>query len=321
MKKSIILVLILIGFNHSTALAQLDVASLTTPELTIDLQPEFPQPGEPVTAKLNDYGGGNFGSAITWVLDGEVIPEAENQRQTTITAGEAGLAQKIEVVLNKPQGGKEVIDATIYPIYLDIVIEPQTRVPDFYLGRSLPSIGSIVNATALISDKEFRSSDLIYTWKVNQQVLEGGPIRGRNQVSFTVPRGDEMILTLQVNELNGKVIARRSFIIPSVAPQIYFYEVSSLFGISKKVISNNLTLLGDSVIVRAEPYYLDSRVYNNPDVKIWKINGLETTNTGGNPYEVTLQKVGPQGLSTLLFHVRDTKEILQGAQSSIQINF
>ena len=73
--------------------------------------------------------------------------------------------------------------------------------------------------------------------------------------------------------------------------------------------------------LKAEPFNLDSRVYNNPDVSEWELNGQTTSNGGGNPYEVTIQRTGETGSANLNFHVRDTPQILQGAESNIRINF
>lgn len=320
MRKLFIFTFLISGFLVNTAFAQIG-SSIINPELNIELQPEFPRPGEVVTATLNDYSGGTYGSNVSWVLDGQVVTEASNQRSTQFTAGAVGVNQKIEVVLSKPQGGKEVLERTVKPVYLDIVIEPQTRVPNFYLGRSLPSIGSIVNATALVSTDTFMDSDLVYTWRLNQTVLNGGPIRGLNQVSFTTPRGSEMVLYLQVTDTKGNVIVKRAVSIPSVEPTLKFYEVNQLFGTSHRPIVDSLALIGNSVTVQAEPFNLDSRVYNNPDLSEWKINGVNSGNVGGNPYEVTLQRVGFSGYSNLQFHVRDTTQVLQGARDSIQINF
>ena len=214
-----------------------------------------------------------------------------------------------------------IVRATIKPVYLDVIFEPQTRVPDFYQGRSLPSIGSLVNATALLNVGSTNNSQFVYTWQINRQVIEGGPIRERNQVSFEMPMGNSAILSLRVTDLNGNVLANRAILLPSVEPRISFYEVSPLFGINQKPFDTNLPLIGNSVTVQAEPYYLDSRVYNDPDIKEWKINNTPSNYTGGNPYQVTLQRAGESGVSRLNFHVRDTTQVLQGAEANIQINF
>lgn len=321
MRTFFILATILFTLPVIPASAQFSTNQFTNPEYGIEIQPEFPRPGEAVTATLTDYRGSSFGANVTWVLNGNVIPEAENQRQTIITAGEAGVPQTIEAILTKGSGQGERLRTVIKPIYLDIVIEPQTRTPDFFLGRSLPSIGSIVNATALISGDSSQVSNLVFTWRIGQQVIEGGPVRGRNQVSYTTPMGSSETLSVQVAKTDGTVIARRSVSIPSVEPFLQFYELSPLFGISSKVISGTVPLIGNSTIVKAEPYHLDSRVYNNPSIVQWKLGGVTTSNQSRNPYEITLQRMSTGGSTELEFHVRDTAQVLQGAKGSTRINF
>lgn len=309
------------GFYAVSASAQFDLGSFANPTSGIELQPAYPEPGEQVTATIADYQSSNYGATITWTLDGKIIPDTENKRAVVITAGESGSAQTIRAVLTKVGANNVVFESGIKPLYLDIILEPQTHTPDQYQGRALPSVGSTVNATALLSGHGFRNPDLIYTWKVGQQTIGGAPMRGRNQVSFAAPMGDNELLTLQVTELNGTVIAQRSILLPLVDPEIQFYEINALFGRNKKTINQSVPLIGNSLIVRAEPYYLDSRVFNNPDTTIWKLGGVTTDNGGGNPYEITLQRLGSSGNISLEFHVRDTKQILQGAQASTRINF
>lgn len=321
MRTLVIILFTILSCTAYPALAQLDANSITDPQLGIDLEPTIPKPGEQVIAKLNDYSGGVYGANITWKLNGKEILEANNQRQISFTAGEAGEPQVIEIVLTKPSGGKETIRSVIRPVYLDLIIEPQTRVPDFYLGRSLPSIGSIVNVTALVSGVKAANSQLIYTWKLNQQVIEGGSLRGGNKVSFPTPRGESSVLSLQIADLGGDLVASRAILIPSVEPKIYFYEINSLLGVSQKPYIGDIPFIGNSISIKAEPFNLDSRVYNDPDIIEWEIDRMTANNTGANPYEVTLKRVRESGVSQLKFHVRDTKQVLQGAQTTIQIKY
>lgn len=316
-----ILCTLLLAFTALPAAAQLTSNQFTTPEYGLEIQPEFPRPGETITATLTDHRGSSFGATVTWLVDGKVISTAENQRKTTLTAGKIGVPQTIEVILSKSGNTSESLKKIITPLYVDIVIEPQTRTPDFYIGRSLPSIGSIVNATALINGSKVPASDLVYTWRIGQQVIEGGPIRGRNQVSYTTPMGDRETLTVQIATTNGTIIARRSVSIPSVSPTIQFYELSPLFGLNSKTIIDSIPLIGNSTVIKAEPYYLDSRVYNQPAISQWKIGGITTSNQSSNPYEITLQRSWSGGSTELEFQVRDTTQVLQGAKGSTRINF
>ncbi|MEY3783918.1 MAG: hypothetical protein RLZZ230_240 [Candidatus Parcubacteria bacterium] len=309
-------------FATTPIFAQINNDTLNlNPELGITLQPNSPQPGESVTASLEDSSGSVYGASITWIIDGTEVPNSRNQRQINFVATTVGKTQNVRAVLTKESGYEKIIQENIHPVYLDIIIEPQTRTPGFYLGRALPSIGSTINATALISDTGFYDTDLMYVWKINNKVLDGGAIRGRNQVSFPAPIGRQFTLSVQISELNGTIITSRNISIPSVEPKILFYEVSSLFGISEKAIAESVIETSNNTTVRAEPYNLDIQVYNNPVVHEWKVTNGNYTNVGNNPYEVTVQPSGTTGNTLLSFHVRDTTQFLQGAEGNTQINF
>jgi hypothetical protein len=317
----IFILLFLLCTSPFLVAAQFDANSLLAPSLSLELQPTYPSPGETITVTLNDYQGGNFGSEIDWFLDDKSIPDAHNQRRATIVAGSVGTRSEIKVILTSPNGGVDQISASIKPYYLDVIVEPQTHVPDFYQGRALPSIGSSVNLTALLSDGTPLNTDYVYTWRVGEEVLEGGPIRGRNQTSFTTPQGREIVVSLQVTEPDGTVVAKQDFIVPSVSPQIHFYEINTLYGVGYKSVDDSFSLIGESATIKAEPYYLDSRIFNNPDIAKWSINGTDTQSFDKNPYEITFERTTFSGIADLGFHVRSMEVLLQGARNGMEVNF
>lgn len=289
-------------------------------ETTIEISPSSPKPGDVVTATLNDYGAGLFGASVVWRVDGQIIADATNRRETMIMLGDVGEETIVEVILSSAQGGERVIRQTIIPIYLDIVLEPQTHVPDFYQGRAHPSMGSLVNATALIFDGAYQERDYVYTWRLNRQVIEFGPIRGRNQVSFEMPRGRESTLALEVHRPNGEMVAKRAIIVPSVYPELYFYEVSALYGVKPHAIQSTLSLLTNTATLIAVPFNLDRRVYNSPAETAWSIDGTPYS-PFNNPYQVSIQRTENSGQSTVNFLVRDTTEVLQTAKGSIRVQY
>lgn len=302
--------------------AQFDLGNFGTPALNITLSPAHPSPGESVTASIDDYAGGLYGARITWTYDGIVLEDAANQRSIEIAAGAPGAPQTLQATLQLPQGGVETVSTTINPAYLDIIFEPQTRTPDWYAGRALPSLGSQVNATALLSAGSFyNSNNVVYTWRVDQKVLEGGPIRGGNRVSFVTPRGAGATVRVTATDLQGTVIASRAIRIQSVVPELHFYEEHSLYGQQQVPIDQDFTLVGNALTLQAEPYFLDTRVYNQPDVAQWEINSQDTDNGSNNPYEIALTRSGAAGRTVVNFHVRSLREVLQGAEEQITVNF
>lgn len=320
MRLFFILFFLLFSTTASTAYAQLDFYEMINPDLLLRSEPEYPGPGENVTISLNEYEDDTYGATITWLYNGQVVAEANNRRSVVVNAGALNTETTVEAVLNKTSGDQEILSTTIKPIYLDINIEAQTRVPEFYIGKALPSVGSMVNAKALVNDGTIRT-DLVYTWRLNRDVLEEGPIRNRNQVSFATPMGNRALLSVEAAEPSGNILARKTIALPSVVPSISFYEVSSLFGMKQKPVNNEFILVGNSTTLQAEPYNLDIRVYNNPDIAQWEINGSTSQDQGNNPYQITFQSTGVAESARLGFHVRDTTTVLQGARDTIQVNF
>ena len=288
-------------------------------DINLELAPSHPQPNDSFTATLNDYSGG-IGAEINWYYNGTQLREIKNSRSITLTSGEAGTRGMVRAVLVYQDGSTRTFDAAVNPVYLDIIIEPQTHVPTFYKGRALPSTGSSINATALLGTPGLSATTYYYTWKINNKVHLGGPLRGGNKISFIMPQDSRSVLSLEVTTLNGIMVASRAVSIPSVSPKLLFYEVSTLYGLESKAITSSFALIGNSATLRAEPYFLSSQVFNQPDILSWKVAGNEIGITGANPYEVTLQKTGFPGTTNIRFHVRSTDILLQGAEKGISVS-
>lgn len=302
------------------ALAQI-TEEIITQGPTLAISPTFPEPLSPVMITVDDYASVTTVSGITWKINGQVISDSQNLRSITLTAPEAGKSTKIEAVLQSGSTAS-TLTTTITPQYIDLLVEPQTKSPAFYKGRSLPSIGSLVQVTALLSDTTLSSNDLLYTWRLNNTVLNGGAIRGGTKTIFTIPMGQLHLVSVDIAKLDGTLVTQRTVEIPSVTPHVRFYEHNALYGLIKRSFTNN-TLTGSTITLKAEPYHLDLQTYNNPDVLTWEIDGKDTINTNTNPYEITLTRPyeGFAGSSRVSFHVRNLTQLLQGGEGEFRLNF
>ena len=323
MRLRVLLLALVILFPSAVVTAQFDAAQFGgTPQITITLDPTHPSPGDLVTASIDDYAGGVYGSEITWRYDGSVVESAANQRQIQFVASTAGSNTVVEATLQRPQGGAETLRAAVNPVYMDIIIEPQTRVPDWYIGRSLPSLGSQINATVLLNNGSFIDpQSLVYTWRINNKVIEGGPIRGGNQVAFPTPRGASVVVSVTATTPAGDTVAKRAVSVNIVLPELGFYEKHALYGMRYFPLTNSTPLVGSILTLQAEPFFLDTRVYNRPDVAEWEINSTRTDNSNDNPYEITLRSSGGNSRTDVNFHVRSLQEVLQGSEENITLNF
>lgn len=318
----ILLLLMFLSLAPQLSLAQISASGLSSPvqtDSTLVVYPSYPSPFEPYSVTLNDYGGTIYGAEINWYRNNALIPEAFNQRSITLSAGNSGSKDIIRADL-KSSTGSQTLTTLVQPLYLDIIVEPQTHVPTFYAGRALASVGSTINVTALLNGTATGASQYIYTWRINDAVFEAGPLRGRNEISFVMTQNKSSDISLLVTSLNGTPLAKRSLSIPSVTPKLLFYEVSTLYGIEPRTLNQEFSLISNSATLRAEPYFLSSTVFNAPNIITWDVAGQDMGVLSDNPYEVMLQKTGFPGTTNIGFHVRSTDILLQGAKRSIRVS-
>jgi hypothetical protein len=316
----ILLVLSLFLFGFGSAHAQITGTGFLETSVSLELQPSLPSPLESYAVTLNNYSSDFYGAEIQWYINDQTVTSAFNKQSLTLNARSNGTSDVIKAVLKNSNGATQTVTTTVKPLYLDIIVEPQTHVPDFYAGRALPSVDSTVNLTALVEGVAANASAYIYTWQVNNKVLEGGPLKGRNEISFTLPQDSLTFVSLLVAKSDGTPIAKRIVSVPSVTPKLVFYEVSTLYGLEPKAITKSFALIGNSATLRAEPYFLSSFVFNNPNIITWSVAGEDIGIPSSNPYDITLQKTGFPGTTDLGFHVRSTDLILQGARKNINVS-
>jgi hypothetical protein len=315
--RSIFLFLLIVCVAPHLVTAQ-SITNGINPQPELSVQPAYPNPGEQVKVSFDDYRGSAANSEISWFYNGDLIPDAENKRAVVVTAPAAGDTASIKVVI-KIGALTETHVTVLNPVYLDIIIEPQTHVPDFYTGRALPSVGSQINATALLNNGKQLGNDYIFTWRINDEVFSGNGLRNQNKIQFSATHGSTVSLSLEVSDYGGTVIARRAILIPFAKPELHFYEINPLYGIETTAISNTFNLIGNSATIRTEPYYLDSSVFNNPNILQWTINGSNAS-PDNNPYQVSLTRTGDPNSSNLDFRVQSTTQFLQGIRGGIKIN-
>lgn len=313
------LCLFLLLLLPSIGFAQFGTLSSSVPQPTLVTQPSYPTPGQLVTIEFDDSRSAAAGATLRWSYDGVAIPNADNSRAVQLIAPEVGEFATIKLTLEK-NGLRESYQTILKPLYLDIIFEPQTHVPAFYLGRALPTIGSQIRATALLNNGQPLGTNYSYTWRINDSVFGGGALQGQNIITFTMPQGSEAIVSLEITAQNGTTIAKRTLSLPSQAPELYFYELNSLYGLEPRALSKSFNIIANSVMVRAEPYYLDSSTFNQPGILEWRINNQAVTSVESNPYEITLERTGMSGNASLGFHVRSLRQLLQGVEDNLLLN-
>ena len=317
-------VILLLPLISTIAHAQVegDISGITGTGMTIVLDPQYPNPEDRVTASIDDYSMNNTGAVITWYFDGLSAPAVKNMRTITFTAPAVGTTMTIVARLTFPGGRIVESKRLITPLYLDLIIEPQTYTPAFYQGRALPSKGSLVyiNALLLTKDGPVDSSGYSYTWTLNNKSVYGGARSGNSWAAITVPHGNTSVVTIAVQDTNGTTVARKLFPLPSIPVEVRFYELNTLLGLSTRAILGSIVLAGNSTSIKAVPYYLDTRAVNGSLYTQWSVDNTIIQTENNDPFEINLNR-GISGNAVVSFKLRNLSELLQSDQQSFNVKF
>ncbi|MFT5037284.1 MAG: hypothetical protein ACI9VM_000863 [Candidatus Azotimanducaceae bacterium] len=318
-KATICFVFVLSIFAFSAANTMAQSFGINT-DATIKIKPAYPEPNTDVTASLDAYAINTTGANISWYIDGSEVVNAKNLREITFAVGDLGTPIKISAQITPKSGLPITAARTIIPTRVDIVVEADTLVPLHYKGRALPSSGSIVRVIA-VPDTTVAPSELSYTWILDNKVLFGGSLIGKNIARFEAPKSPRVLLTLEVSDTQGTTLTRKSTFIDIVAPEIHFYEENPLRGLSQNAIVSPHLLIGDEMTLRAEPYFMDTKIFESDPLLQWEVNNTVVQNPSNDPQNITLRSGQGTGNFSVDFHIRNLQNLLQGVEDGFMVTF
>lgn len=309
------------GLPEEYGTSPLSTINGSTP-VSIDANPRFPQPLALVTLQLNDYAISSVGSEVTWSVDGVAQGSAQNQRSIQVVAPKLGETKVVTVQVRLRGGSVMTAEHKISPVRTDIVVDADSVVPVFYKGSALPSIQTPIRATAILYDGSGTNpNDYSYVWKMQNQVIGGGQIRGGNTITFTPPLRRSVSLTVEISDLAGKPVGRKTVEVPIVEAEVLFYEFNPLRGINQNAVLKTYPMLTDEVTFKAETYHLPKSVIVSRPKVAWELNRRAVDNGGATPYEITIRRQSGAGAYTIGLDIRSMEQILSGARGSFQVTF
>ncbi len=305
-------VVLLVPSYYVSAQVGGSITDIMGENVSIVLDPQFPNPGDQVTATIDDYALNGGGANITWYFDGLSAPNVSNNRKITFTAPAVDTTMTVIARMEFRDGKTLEAKQVLKPLYLDLIIEPQTYTPLFYQGRALPTKGSVVNINALLQNKNgpVNSAEYSYSWTLNNKSVYGGARPGGNWAQITVPHGQSSTITISVQDRSGTTVARKLVAIPTVNLEVHAYPVGSLLGLGQRAITGEFIITGNSASIKAIPYYLDNRAASNELFTEWSINNQPVINSGSDPFEINLER-GVSGDAQIGFRIRNLSELLQ----------
>ncbi|MBI5003793.1 hypothetical protein HZC00_01730 [Candidatus Kaiserbacteria bacterium] len=297
---------------------------------TIIMIPKNPSPGD--TVHLTVTGGSLLdlqNSTITWFQNGKLISKGVGYASLDITTGTLGSEDDVNVQVDSPDGATAASSISIIPTHVDLLLDSDSYIPPFYRGRALPSAGTHMQAQALVyfkrSDGSFiPPNSIIYTWKVNGQVI--GNVSGKGRQTAVLPApvlfGTSNV-SIEAVSTDNLFTGSASTNISSVEPILMLYEDHPLFGILFHRAMGQTTTIPDSEMTfAAVPYFTQVKNPNDPQLRYhWMVNGNLIVADTNHPSEIVINADKSNGEAAITLALNHASNFLMNAKGSWDVIF
>lgn len=292
----------------------------------IVLDPPNPAPYESVTATLSSYDFDVDNSNIIWTVNGKLASGGPGVKQIKITTGAVGSSLAITAKAIVPDGQIFQASMNLSPSSVDLTWEsPESFVPPFYEGRSLPGEGALVriNATPHMSSggKILSPSDISFAWYKNDELVDSASGRGRSSADINLEYLTDVTTIKVVARTPDGTTASKSIDLSPHSILPIFYLSDPILGTD---LSNAITKRFETTkefTLRLVPYFFS--LNNGAGSKAtfsWTIDGLPIT-TEDNTTVTLRPKENAYGSRTLGVSMENSSRTLQNTDTSLNIVF
>jgi len=325
-----ILIIVLIGIlalpNISSAIS---VTTGTTysliNELGVETNPTYPKPNENVTISLTMYTEDLNSSKIEWYQNDKLVLQGQGETQYSFKIGAAGEETKIKIVVTLASGTSFSKSFTLNPTDVEIVWEADSYVPPFYKGKALHPKQGVLKLVAIpqfvSNGKKIAPENLIYKWSNDYSVYQDQSGYGKNVITINGSLlGKNESINVLVTDPSSNMSAEGFVDIPTVNPEIVFYENSPYYGyLFDSAITNIFNLKSEEVQILAAPFFFTNETDSILNY-VWQLNNQILPDLS-NSRTAIFKKPEESGQSKISLEVTNENKILQQADTNLIMNF
>jgi hypothetical protein len=312
------------GLVHAQALPS------TSNGVEISASSDNPVPGQTVTITANSYTININSAKVTWVVNGKTVQTGIGLTTLDVKAPDLGKKVKIEVTAVAVNGIIMYNTYTLSSGSVDLIIETDGYSHQFFNGKLPVVYQNAVKIVAMphLSDssgKEYDPKSLVYLWKKNDQVLQDQSGYGKQSITLLgdiVPRNYVLSVIVSTRDSQARAVGLTS--VDFGAPEIQFYVDDPLYGpLFNRTVTNSISMGSQKETqILAVPFGFNKPQKGTGNIPFnWQING-ESHSELAESQSVILRAPddvsGQTGVSLIL---RNTKQILQGAEAGFRATF
>lgn len=294
----------------------------TKPNVSVSLSssPSAVSPNATVNIYARSSGESIGNALVVWYKNGREVQRGRGMTSYTLTAGDVGSEDVIEVAVTFSGGTVKTARLTITPASVRFLWEADTTTPEWYKGGSLAVAGSRITVRAFPtitqSGATLSRTQLRYDWELNRAPLRDQSGVGRDVLRIDAGKstGITQNISVAVSSLNGSIQGRGSVSIPIQSPELRLYRQLPLLGvISEESLLRTTMSREKSLTVRAIPFFAPKQ----PSTFVWQTEN-ESLGAANDPFSITVRTPNAQ-IRQLFYATLSVPSFSSRAETSLTI--
>ena len=298
-----LLFIVSVSFKPNKSLAQEDQSVLNPSDISINISPENPSPGDTVNISIGKK---------TYSL---IAPQAGSETSVTINVTSGAGVIKNSLVI-KPTVTKMLWEAK------------DSYVPPFYKGKALPVADSKIRVVVMpeikTSSGYINPKNMTYSWRQDYTNDLDASGYGRNYFEYISDYLDlYSLIEVSASTTDQKYSVSGNVTINAYNPKLVFYLNDENIGAKFEKSLGQAYTIKDRAVLFAAPYFISPKDLMIPRlVWNWSINNQTITANLIQPNILPVQaQSGVSGTSSVKLEIENLDKIFQTASSAININF
>ena len=296
-----------------------------TDTMSFRVNPQFVSPGDEISITLLHYGTDLDNAYIEWYDEnGLILAGTGKSLIEKFKVNEKGLPETISVIVRDIDDTVYEKSITIRPAEIALIYETDTLTPPFYDGKTDVTFESLLKVVALphVLDKngnKTRKENLVYKWRVNNDVILNQSGRGENVLYYQIPYiDDEVEVSVEISDPGSNFSNISRLDIELNNPEILFYQDHPTLGVLyNKATGSEIDLFSKEISLLSFPLFFNK---NGSLSFSWFMNGKLIT--GENNDTISLRNENNQeGASEISTEVTNLSKKIQKVISSFNVKF
>lgn len=304
-------------------------AQVQNSDVSINITPENPAPGESVTVTLRSYVISLDKAYISWSVDGIQNISGIGKSSFSFTMKDVNSTMEIGVTINTIDGKSLNKTLSVSPSNIDILWEAvDSYAPPFYRGKTLVGTEGSFKVVAIpnintISGK-VNPNHMSYTWEQDDNIRQSASGFGKSYLIFQnhyLEKENE--IKVKVSDINGKIKSEGRITLQTYTPKILFYKKDPSLGIQmNKTTTDGYTVNKEGETLVAVPYFFSPKNLESSILSFsWYLGG-EKIKTPSIKNEISVKPTeGKSGSSRIRLFISNTRTLFQEGEKEILVNF